>query len=73
MTVVHPLPPQSPPPPHSASSLASPSVMCHVPTGEENGYESSLDHDDDLSSDDDNDAHRAGSDVSQLEKCVVFN
>ena len=33
-------------------------------TAEDNDYESSLDHDDDLSSDDDAMAHRAESDVS---------
>ena len=63
-TIVHPLPPGrvSTPPP----SPQPPPVMCRVPTGEDNGYESSLDHDDDLSSDDDNDHHRVGSDVSPL-------
>ena len=38
-------------------------VTSHNHAGDENGYESSLDHDDDLSSDDDADAHRGDSDV----------
>lgn len=42
-------------------SVSSP---CLNLPGEENGYDSSLDHDDDLSSEDDNDVNRGDSDVS---------
>ena len=38
----------------------------HLRTGDENGYESSVDNDDDISSDDDPEAHKGDSDVSVI-------